>query len=81
MSEHDDFFCDDGLGQPCPHCQATGWVICRCAGDLCFCGNHGEADCPVCFGEGDVSQPRYDRYRENERKNAVLMAEIWNKRP
>lgn len=31
---------------PCSKCDATGWVACRCGGDICVCENHGEKRCP-----------------------------------
>ena len=36
----------------CDECQATGYVDCRCGGDLCLCGED-EIPCPVCTGEDD----------------------------
>lgn len=61
---------------PCPHCSGFGHVECHCGGDLCVCENYGEATCHVCHGEGDVTEERYDRYEENQRRNYAAMAEV-----
>lgn len=37
-------------GHRCDACDGEGFVLCRCAGDLCVCENHGEKVCPVCAG-------------------------------
>lgn len=73
MSEPDD---DDSYSDyddteylTCPHCSGFGHVECHCGGDLCVCDNYGEAPCYVCGGEGEVSEARYERYEENQRKN------------
>lgn len=29
-------------------CGGHGYIRCRCGGDLCVCGNHGEIDCMGC---------------------------------
>lgn len=29
----------------CAKCDDTGWVPCRCGGDICVCDNHGEKRC------------------------------------
>lgn len=81
--DHDDFDDFDDDFPACPHCQGDGYVTCGCAGDLCLCDNDGEAACPVCWGEGEVSEERYERYMENLRKNNELMRSIWDraKRP
>lgn len=31
---------------PCELCGDTGFVDCRCGGDLCVCDNYGEQRCP-----------------------------------
>lgn len=31
---------------PCELCDDTGFVDCRCGGDLCVCDNYGEMRCP-----------------------------------
>lgn len=36
----------------CDHCQNTGWIDCRCGGDLCVCGEN-EIPCPKCDGIAD----------------------------
>lgn len=68
--DYDDFY-DDGLPS-CPHCNGDGYVNCHCGGDLCVCENYGEAPCPVCFGEGEVSEARYQQYMDNLRKHAEM---------
>ncbi|QPC43984.1 DnaJ domain-containing protein [Kaustia mangrovi] len=44
-----------GAGMPstftyCDRCNNTGWIDCRCGGDLCLCGE-GELPCPQCGGD------------------------------
>ena len=43
----------------CPRCSGWGHINCYCGGDLCVCENYGEKDCPLCHGEGDVSEAVY----------------------
>lgn len=74
-ASHDDDFIDDAFGIPCPHCSATGEVNCHCGGDLCVCENYGDAPCPVCLGDGDVSEATYERYEQGRRNNAAAMAD------
>lgn len=78
--DYDDYEPDDDRdGFPCPRCQGGGTVDCHCGGDLCVCLNYGERDCPTCHGEGDVSEERYARYRESERRAHEAMREAWAK--
>ena len=37
-------------GQYCHYCNNDGVVNCYCGGDQCYCENHGERDCPRCYG-------------------------------
>lgn len=72
---------DDYLDLPsCPHCMGSGEVPCHCGGDMCLCDYQGDATCYVCEGEGEgeVSKERYDRYMENQRKNAEAMRAIFS---
>ena len=72
MSEFEDF--DEDFCQ-CPHCSGFGTVDCHCGGDLCVCDNYGERDCPLCLGEGEVSDAVWRRYRAAEDENDRLFAE------
>lgn len=76
MTLDDDGFYDETEYFPCPHCSGFGHVECHCGGDLCVCENYGEATCSVCGGEGEVSEARYDRYEENQRRHYAAMAAI-----
>ncbi|MGV3580030.1 hypothetical protein [Brevundimonas sp.] len=62
----EDFY-DEG-GVVCPKCMGDRTVDCYCGGDLCFCENYGERDCPVCHGEGEVSEAREETYFESQRR-------------
>lgn len=53
---------DDPEMVSCPRCQGGGFVDCHCGGDLCICDNYGEKPCPVCYGEGEVTEEREQRY-------------------
>lgn len=67
--DFDEDFCQ------CPRCSGWGEVDCRCGGDLCVCTNYGSAPCPLCYGEGEVSEARYEQYLERQRENDRLFAE------
>lgn len=46
----------DGLDR---RCGGTGTLECTCAGDQCFCGNFGEAEClgcPDCDNDRDDNE-------------------------
>ena len=74
MADRDyDGYDDDLL--PCPRCSGWGHVYCHCGGDLCVCENYGEAMCPLCCGEGDVTETDHNRYEEAQRENYRLLAE------
>lgn len=77
-SQGDEYDPDDEMF-PCPHCSGFGHVACHCGGDLCVCENYGEATCHVCAGEGDVTEERYDRYEENQRRNYAAMSALITK--
>jgi hypothetical protein len=70
--EHFDDFDDEADGVLCPRCDGLQTVSCHCGGDLCFCENNGEKDCPFCGGEfggrGYVSEERADAYLKRERE-------------
>lgn len=67
--DFDEDFCQ------CPRCSGWGEIDCHCGGDLCVCQNYGCAPCPLCHGEGEVSEALYERYLERRRENARLFAE------
>lgn len=67
--DFDDEFCQ------CPRCSGWGFVDCHCGGDLCVCENYGERDCPLCHGEGEVSEATYHAYEAWQRENDRLFAE------
>lgn len=67
--DFDEDFCQ------CPRCSGWGEIDCRCGGDLCVCENYGMAPCPMCHGEGEVSEHLHNRYLEHQRENARLFAE------
>ncbi|URI15927.1 hypothetical protein [Brevundimonas albigilva] len=73
-----DEYDDDRDGVICPRCLGDGTVDCHCGGDLCVCDNYGERDCPVCHGEGEVSEEREAKYLESRRKAHEAMQRIWN---
>lgn len=66
MGEDDDYLSDDDC--TCPRCSGWGHIDCHCGGDLCVCDNYGEADCPLCCGDGQISTARYDAYQAAQRK-------------
>lgn len=72
MGQFEDF--DEDFCQ-CPRCSGWGEIDCHCGGDLCVCENYGVKDCPLCLGEGEVSEDVYNRYLDHERENARLFAE------
>lgn len=68
-ADHDHY--DDGFDVGCvmcPKCMGQGSVNCHCGGDLCVCENYGERDCPVCHGEGEVTEERSDKWFERQRE-------------
>lgn len=62
----DDYLSDDYC--TCPRCDGWGTVNCHCGGDLCVCENYGDATCPLCIGEGEVSHADEQRYLDARRK-------------
>ena len=60
----------------CPRCNGMGEVDCHCGGDLCVCENYGSAICPLCCGDGEVSEETYQKYEQNQREwyAAILKA-------
>lgn len=75
----DDYWPDEGPEVTCPECDGCGEVPCYCGGDLCVCDNYGDAPCHVCAGSGFVTEDRFDRYMENQRRNAEFMRTIMGK--
>lgn len=43
-------------GGPCEQCDDTGYVACRCGGDICICDNHGEMKCPRGCADDDIAK-------------------------
>lgn len=70
MSETaDDGYYDDDMDSiQCPRCGGWGIVSCYCGGDLCVCHNYGDAPCPLCIGEGTVSEAREQQYLNARQK-------------
>jgi hypothetical protein len=64
----DDHDYDDDQLCTCPKCSGMGSVDCHCGGDLCVCENYGDAECPICDGEGQVSEAIYARYTARQRQ-------------
>lgn len=71
----DDYDHEEGI--VCPHCMGDGSVDCHCGGDLCVCENYGERDCPVCYGEGEVTEKREAEYLESRRQAHAVMRKVW----
>lgn len=66
---HDHGFDDHTEGHVnCPKCDGWREVDCHCGGDLCVCENYGNRECPVCHGEGEVTQERYDQWWKRQRE-------------
>ena len=68
----------------CPRCSGYGYIDCYCGGDLCVCENYGERDCPLCHGEGEVSEETHKLWTEAKRRNDAAIAAAWaasNKEP
>ena len=70
MSAHpeDDYDFDDTDEPTCPRCSGWGEVDCHCGGDLCVCLNYGTATCPLCGGDGFVSEATYEKYVQRQRE-------------
>lgn len=69
------FTCDDTMddddfseGVTCPRCSGWGEVNCHCGGDQCYCDNNGTADCPLCYGEREVTEATYEAYQKRQRE-------------
>ncbi|QIF82488.1 hypothetical protein [Brevundimonas sp. 'scallop'] len=77
MSDGDEYEYDDRDGITCPRCQGDGTVDCHCGGDLCVCENYGERDCPVCGGDGEVSEMVEAQYEESRRQAYEAMRKVW----
>ena len=65
---HQDYDDDYEDHFPCPKCDGWGHIDCNCGGDLCVCTNYGERSCPVCNGEGNVGEARYEQYQTAQRE-------------
>lgn len=69
MPDLDDLYPDEyGDDVPCPKCDGWGHIDCYCGGDLCVCDNYGERYCPVCGGDGNVTEARYEEYQADQRE-------------
>lgn len=77
MTAPEDYDDDDRDGITCPRCMGDRTVDCHCGGDLCVCDNYGERDCPLCHGEGAVSEEREQQYLEGRRQMAEAMQRVW----
>jgi hypothetical protein len=55
-------------GVVCPRCDGWKEIPCRCGGDLCVCENYGEKDCPLCLGDGYVTEEVYEKFVQRERE-------------
>lgn len=75
---HDEFEERDE-GHVCPRCDGWRQVSCHCGGDLCVCENYGEMDCPLCGGEGDVSDEVFAKWCERRREFAQVMKESFER--
>lgn len=65
FEDFDEDFCQ------CPRCSGWGEIDCHCGGDLCVCENYGSAPCPLCYGEGVVSEVLHDQYLDHQREPAL----------
>lgn len=61
-------FDDDDDRPQCPRCDGAGEVNCHCGGDLCVCDNYGDALCPLCAGDGHVSDATLQKYQQHRRE-------------
>jgi len=66
MADGEDFDTDFA---PCPRCSGWGHIDCHCGGDLCVCDNYGERDCPLCHGEGVITEEQHARWTEAKRQH------------
>lgn len=64
--DYDDY--DDVEHPQCPRCSGGGEIDCHCGGDLCVCTNYGTAICPLCAGDGHVSEATYEKYEQRQRE-------------
>lgn len=81
MSEDGWYDYDEPDGIICPRCQGAGTVDCHCGGDLCICENYGERDCPVCGGDGEVSEEVEAKYEESRRSAHEAMRRVFDGSP
>ena len=69
MGDDHDIYPDEyDEGCTCPKCDGWGDIDCNCGGDLCVCTNYGERTCPVCGGDGSVTEARYEEYQAAQRE-------------
>ena len=80
MSDPYDYYEDDDY-QICPRCNGDGEINCYCAGDFCICDNHGEAPCPLCHGEREVTDKIADKYLKREAEFMEVMRTALAKEP
>lgn len=66
MTDPDYYLSDDDV--TCPRCSGGGYIDCHCGGDLCVCDNYGDRPCPLCHGDGQISEATYDRYEAAQRE-------------
>ncbi len=79
MGDNWDDYDEDDF-EVCPRCMGDREVPCHCGGDLCICDNHGDAPCPTCHGEGEVTHERAERYLAEQRRFHEAMRKLWDKR-
>lgn len=61
----------------CPRCSGYGIIDCHCGGDLCVCENHGDRDCPLCHGEGEVSLETHAQWTAAKRQHYDALHAAW----
>ena len=66
---------DDDGRTPCPKCDGDGTVNCYCGGDQCYCTNEGEKSCSLCYGKGEATPERAEKYLKAQRE----MHAAWQK--
>ena len=71
--DFDDDFCQ------CPRCSGWGEIDCHCGGDLCVCEYYGEKPCPLCHGEGEISEEYAREYERRRKQHEIEMHAAWIK--
>lgn len=63
----------------CPRCTGWGEIDCHFGGDLCVCDNYGQAMCPMCGGEGEVSVVQCEAYLQRQAEHQAEMMKVWER--